>query len=66
MIKLTEMFVETKADLNMVFREMSENSLTSLEKPASTLWALGQLSKHRGYSSFLAHYTKKLEESGKL
>lgn len=62
---LIEMFEETKADLNMVFRELSENSFSSLTKPGSKQWGLQSLSKHEKYPQFLEDYRKKMDESGK-
>lgn len=58
------MFKETKADFTMVFRELSETPLPSLTKPASKLWALRVLSKHKDYNSFLEKYKEELIKSG--
>lgn len=61
---LLAMFRETKADFTMVFRELSETPLTSLTKPASKLWALRVLSKHKDYHSFVEKYKEELIKSG--
>lgn len=61
---LLAMFRETKADFTMVFRELSETPLPSLTKPASKLWALRVLSKHKDYHSFVEKYKEELIKSG--
>ena len=67
---LVEMFLtifkETKADLTMVFRELSETPLSLLLKPTVNLWALKIFSKHKDYIPFIEKYKEELLKSGNV
>ncbi|XP_024086355.1 uncharacterized protein LOC106664540 isoform X2 [Cimex lectularius] len=61
---LIKMLEETQADFVMTFRELSEYPIDKLKKPAASLWALQQLSRHASYPKFIEMYQKRLVELG--